>query len=885
MSLRTTVRPAGDRVARAFERVIDEPLRALSEAQAILADATLAPEERCRARWICGLARIELDQHERASADLLAARREATRLSLPELTGHIRMSLSNSLFAAGQTTAALRELTLARRELSEAGAGRVEMQRGLVLLQAGRLGEAEKALDAAIALLRAGGEGAYEAKALANRGALLTMTGKWRRAEADLVRLGELATHLQLRLLQAGAFHNLGFLASRQGDIPTALTRFGQAREAYARAGEPGRLVAALNADEAEVLLQAGLSAEAWNAAERLVAYQGAVGNQAGYAEAVLLAARCAHADERFEQAASLARQAATLFEGADRVSWACLARFHAIGASVARAADGDPGVDPDELELLARHLAQHGWRTAALQARTLIARCRLGAGDVAAAQALLDQVSAMRSSGPTAARVEVWHLTALTRIAAGNIAGGRRALAAGMRVIDSQRARVGARELRAEMAAAAAGLAREGLRVALGQDRPADVLRWSEWCRAATSTVRAVRPPPDPLLRDALADLRRLEGRLTEAISSGVGSIDAARDAVTGAERRITERVRQLAGPGHEGRSDLDLASLRARLGGRTMAVFLAHEGALLRITVTARSLRLERLAPVREVSTEIDYLSAASRRVTFRARSASSVTAARAVIARAAGALDRVLLEGLDTGDGPLVVVPTGDLHGLPWAWLPTLGARPFTVAPSASSWLQSAALVSAAAPSAPALVACGPDIAAGETESSQVAASYPDVVRLSGGDATVERTLCELARVGTAHIAAHGTFRARAPMFSSLRMSDGSLTVHDLEMLRSVPSLVVLPVCDSGRSAVRPGDELVGTAAALLSLGVRSIVAPVAPVASEETAMLMVGLHRHLGGGSSPADGLHAVLGEVPADDAVALASSRSFLCFGS
>ena len=35
--------------------------------------------------------------------------------------------------------------------------------------------------------------------------------------------------------------------------------------------------------------------------------------------------------------------------------------------------------------------------------------------------------------------------------------------------------------------------------------------------------------------------------------------------------------------------------------------------------------------------------------------------------------------------------------------------------------------------------------------------------------------------------AHIAAHGIFRADSPLFSSLRMHDGPLTVYDFEQLR--------------------------------------------------------------------------------------------------
>ena len=38
----------------------------------------------------------------------------------------------------------------------------------------------------------------------------------------------------------------------------------------------------------------------------------------------------------------------------------------------------------------------------------------------------------------------------------------------------------------------------------------------------------------------------------------------------------------------------------------------------------------------------------------------------------------------------DRPLVIVPTGRLHGLPWGALPALDARPTVVAPSLFAWV---------------------------------------------------------------------------------------------------------------------------------------------------------------------------------------------------
>ena len=51
---------------------------------------------------------------------------------------------------------------------------------------------------------------------------------------------------------------------------------------------------------------------------------------------------------------------------------------------------------------------------------------------------------------------------------------------------------------------------------------------------------------------------------------------------------------------------------------------------------------------------------------------------------------------------------------------------------------------------------------------------------------------RVLGALDGAPLAHIAAHGTFRADSPLFSSLRMDDGPLTVHDFERLGRAPVL---------------------------------------------------------------------------------------------
>ena len=101
------------------------------------------------------------------------------------------------------------------------------------------------------------------------------------------------------------------------------------------------------------------------------------------------------------------------------------------------------------------------------------------------------------------------------------------------------------------------------------------------------------------------------------------------------------------------------------------------------------------------------------------------------------------------------------------------------------------------------------------------------------ITGSQATVRAVSAALEDTQLAHVAAHGTFRADNPQFSSLTLADGALTVYDLERLATPPRRMVLSACDSGLSAVAPGDALMGLAAALLSVGTATLIASVAPV----------------------------------------------------
>jgi CHAT domain-containing protein len=152
------------------------------------------------------------------------------------------------------------------------------------------------------------------------------------------------------------------------------------------------------------------------------------------------------------------------------------------------------------------------------------------------------------------------------------------------------------------------------------------------------------------------------------------------------------------------------------------------------------------------------------------------------------------------------------------------------------------------------------------------------------LSGPAATAAGLLSALNGASLAHIAAHGSFRADSPLFSSLRMHDGPLTVYDFEQLQRAPYRLILPTCDSGVLAPAGADELLGLAASLLPLGTAGLIVSVVQLNDSVVAPMMVRLHQWLRAGLGLADAL-CHLRRDTADDVLGMAAAASMLALGA
>lgn len=856
-------------LAELAERRHRDPSHALERAASI-GSAAKDPEVESTAAWVAGLALHELGrvgealESYRRSIELNAAHGFTDREALA------RASAAVSYVALGDGVASAAELRSARALASVACRPVVDMLSGLVLQRTGRLAEALDVYREALRGLERSDDQPAIARLRLNRGILNAYRGNLEPALDDLAEAERIALARDLPVLAAMAAHNTGFARGRQGRLPEALAALDRAAAQYAVLDSAERLVAVLSADRCEVLLLAGLVPEAVAASRAAVVALEGLGDAAHLAECRLLHARTLLAARAYDEAVAEAELAAHALARAGRLAWAAQARY--VGIQAATLALQDDAAPPPGLLPRARRIAteldRRGWPVEALHVRSFVGRLALALGRPDLASAELSAAAAARRKGTADLRAQAWHATALVRLAAGNRAGAKRALTRGMAVVDEHRATLGATELRALAAAHSVELAQLGIRLAMDDGRPAEVLRWVERSRAASLRRPAVRPPDDAGLAADLAELRVVRASLRDTTLDG--SFDAAaRHRVVDLEHRV--RARTLVSGDHAPATGgrLDVRRLRSALGDAVLVEYLSVRGRTHAVTVSSSGTRLHDLGPTADIVVEKDYLRFALR------RSLSSHSGARGTLTATAARLDGLLVQplGLRAG-GPCVVVPSAELHGLTWACLPGLRGRATTITPSAAVWLGDRR--PERSPAGGVALVAGPLLPGAAAEVAALCDVYPGAEVVTGERATAPDVLAAVERADLAHVAAHGTFRSDSPMFSSLALADGPLTVYDLESLHTVPRIVVLSVCDAALATVHAGDELLGTASALLGLGVRSVIAPVLPVPDEATVDAMVSFHRHLAEGCGPA---HALARTIEGHDAAA-----AFVCIG-
>src|SRR5262249_27203075 len=209
--------------------------------------------------------------------------------------------------------------------------------------------------------------------------------------------------------------------------------------------------------------------------------------------------------------------------------------------------------------------------------------------------------------------------------------------------------------------------LGRLGLRGLLRDAPPAGLFSWMELTRAAS--LLYVEPPVGAV-EEELAALRAVEHELRSARR------EEGREPVGLLARRarLEAKIRRTAWTGQHGLPAtgelVGMGELRSLLGGRGLAGYAAAGDTLVAVVSASGGARLVERGPAEPVFRETSILLFALRRLL---RGGQSGAQARQRAEFSLARLRRVLVRPLGVEDGvPLVVVPSGPLHQVPWSAL---------------------------------------------------------------------------------------------------------------------------------------------------------------------------------------------------------------------
>lgn len=820
---------------------------------------------------ILGIVLRDLGETDAALKHLRTALRVARRSGDEERWGDALATLGGTLCIAGWVPEGMRRLDQAVSVLQGVPRGRALVRRAWVtghLLA--RFEESAADLREARKLFAGGGDQVWEKRALNLEGLVDVGLGDLEAAAQAFAAYGEIAASLGDDFDAGLAQHNTGWLGYVRGDLPRALELYA---DASARYDAIGLTSVDLVYDRCLAYLAAGLATDALEVVEHALVARPLLPREE--ADLLVAVAEAALAAGDWSRATTAADEAGRLLRRQSR-------HVHRLQA--------------DLLALTAR--TEAGLPAAPLLRRTerLVARTReakvpelpqallLGARLAGAVRspragalrmAWLDEAAGFRRNASGRTRVLGWLALAQRRAIDGDLGGVLRACDLGLRALDEHRATLGSQELRAVASGHGARLAELGTRTALASGDARRLLRWSERWRANSLTIPSAYDQHDPETTAELAALRAQHRRLVEARADGAPT-DRLQARAARLEQSVRQRMFHLRGTG-VAPSSLDVGNLLGALtADDTTLVELVEVDGSLHALVAGRG-RVRRLVvgAVVDATKAVDFALFTLRQAARGRRAQLDVAGARLQRALLGSALDHV-------GEDRVVVSGTSALQDVPWGLLPGLAHRPVTSTPSARLWLRARA----ARPPEPdrRVMLVGPGLGSGGAEVPAVAAQDPEAMVLDGDDATVAASLEALDGAGLAHVAAHGHFREDSPLFSSLTLADGPLLVHDLQRLRRPPHRVVLSACESGVMQPVGDQELLGLAAALLSMGTAGVVSSLAEVDDAATVEVMVALHASLRRGEGLGDALLAAR-SVAAGDPVLTATAASFTVLGT
>ena len=815
-------------------------------------------------------ARIQLS-HERAISLLNEAARIARRHGFDARLGDVLVTRGAVHHEMGKLAAAQHDLELA--ELLVRPSARLEllMQRAVLFQNRGQLAEAARAYRRGLADPHCPPD--VRCKLANNLGYIEAQCG---RMDAALRCMDEAASAAE----EVGPAYVAIVTASRAwvtvqaGRLSDGIRLFDNAADLWQAAGLS---LGEFHMEYADVLIDLRLVPEAMEEAQQAFAMFDAEGVSLMAAETQLRLARLALLDGDTAGAAHAASEAAERLRKQHRRSWA--ARADLVGVDARLEQDVARAHDLTVARRAATTLERAHLLSVAVEAQLTAGRVATRLRRPVVAVQSYERAHRLSRGGPLLVRLRGHTAAALAAELRQEPGGVSRYARAALDDLERHRSSLASQELRALTSAYGVEAGRLGLAAAVRDGNPARVLDWMERTRAAA--LAAVDDTPETEgVAEELGALRAVQAELRDARRE-TGTEPSA---LLARQARLEQRLRRLTwGHGRSSRAQAETwspAQMRRRLGGRVLVEYDVLDDQVIAAVLEPRRSRLVHLGPVAPVATEVDALLFALRRLT-RSATDSALQSARGSAELSLQRLHSLLIQPLTLdSDTQLVIVPVGVLQRIPWG---SLHDGPVSIAPSASLWSRTADSATSQ-PSSTVLIA-GPELEGAVAEVAALHRLYSDATVLVPPGSTVDAVAASLAGAGLAHLACHGNVRADNPIFSSLLFSDGSMTVHELDLRGLAPRRIILAACQSGTETTFAGNETLGFVSALLARGTAGLVASGVVVPDRDVVPLMYGLHEQLVQGHRLADALHRARSTVDREDPRMFVGWCAFNAFGA
>ena len=806
-----------------------------------------------------GLALRSLLRFEEASTAFDRALELAQQTADPNIIEQVTVSRAGNHMFSGRLLEAERDL----QALGEPSGPVLHTLAAIYAMQ-GRFDNAFAAQTEALRRFRKADDVLWQARARQNRSHMAALVGQPSIGRSDARTAIALFRSIGHEAGAAKCTYNLAVLHALAGATTKALRGFAEADAEFDRLGIPREQVAETIVDS---LLAASLHREAFETAVAARTFLRATGASLQAAEVTLHAARAALGLGDRISAIAFADEAEREFAAQGRSGFEHYAALVALTA------------EPTDLTRFAHtteSLEGIGWTARAESARHTVATSLLDANRTEDAVPVLQSLAARTTVEPALhdhAVAELERLkgntsTAISAVASALARHNRRWL--GLEKVSAAELLASPRQIRTE-------LCKIAMRASLAASEPWSVVHWAE--RAVPNDLTR-STAKDPVLESLSTSLRAVRVQLDQALRSNDATSVRQLESIKHArEVEIRNRRRILGGSAGRNRPHPSIETLMRKSRNQTV----------IRLVLLDQIIHVYLISPL-TVSHVGEF--AASR---FEA----AARRLRTAILRSGGAPDTDQIQRIHSGAATLgeligpaltnaeadIVIAAPQLPHVPWAFLPELSGRSFSVAPSLTSWSRTTPCRRVNPGDLTAV--SGPGLPGARDEVIRLRNLHrnalADTRTVQHTSATSAHVLRELERANVLHVAAHGQLRPDNPEFSSLLLAGGPLTVAELNQCTAVPEIVVLSACGAADHSASGSGIPNGFADRLLSLGSTVVVAPNIDVDDRAASEVMVRFHRELLSGYRPARAL-ANTRLACSDNPMEWLAAHSFSAFG-